>query len=267
MRSDLRDDEQDDEMMSSKLKPTGFKPAFLSECLDVLSAEPPVIRWRFRPREHFPLGEFGERAFKAWGKSFAGQLIRAGSDGRFRLSLSGRTISGGAVIAEIGVTPIGDRQGMPEGMTDDRFADTREIAGNGKLAAIVQAALAETRRPINDLMVMGAADPYRLDTKAKHRDAQMVRGAGRALHRRGQEHPSARRLLRLCVGWRSQVARWDAVHEHGGNRDLCRRSLPVRTLARLRAVRAAGGRQERQAHRAPCCVARAAIGACVGRQS
>ena len=158
--------------MSSKLKPTGFKPAFLRECLDVLSAEPPTIRWRFRPREHFPLGEFGERAFKAWGKSFAGQLIRAGSDGRFRLSLSGRTISGAAVIAEIGVTPIGDRQGMPEGMTDDRFADTRDLAGSGKLAAIVQAALADTRRPINDLMVMGGADPYRLDTKAKHRDAQ-----------------------------------------------------------------------------------------------
>ena len=152
--------------------PTGFKPAYLRECLDVLSADPPVIRWRFRPLAHFH-GERAERYFKAWGKSYAGQLIRSGLDGRFRLSLDGRTISGVTVIEEIGVTPIGDRQGMPDGMTDDRLAGTRDVAGTGPLAAVVREAMAETGRPLADLMVMSAErDPYRMDTPAKHRDAQ-----------------------------------------------------------------------------------------------
>jgi hypothetical protein len=70
-------------------KPTGFKPAYLRECVDVLSDDPLIIRWRFRPRPHFNPGKYGDRAFKAWGRSYAGQLIRSGSDGRFRFGLDG----------------------------------------------------------------------------------------------------------------------------------------------------------------------------------
>ena len=62
---------------------------------------------------------------------------------------------------------------MPEGMTDDRFADTRDLAGSGPLAAIMRAAIAETGRLLSDLTVMGAdKDPYRMDTSARHLVAQ-----------------------------------------------------------------------------------------------
>ena len=74
--------------MSSKTKPTGLKRAFLRECFDVLSAEPPVARWRMRPRSHFPAGKGGDQAFEVWGRSFAGQTIRMQTDGRMRITLT-----------------------------------------------------------------------------------------------------------------------------------------------------------------------------------
>jgi hypothetical protein len=55
---------------------TGLKPAYLRECLDVLSADPPLLRWRARPRSHFPPGVKGDLAFKVWGNTLAGQTIR-----------------------------------------------------------------------------------------------------------------------------------------------------------------------------------------------
>ena len=42
---------------AQKLKPTGFKPDYLRECIDVLAADPPLLRWRARPRSHFPAAE------------------------------------------------------------------------------------------------------------------------------------------------------------------------------------------------------------------
>lgn len=156
------------------MKPTGHKRAYLRECFDVLSADPPGLRWRFRPRSHFYAGKAGDAAFKGWGKSYAGQIVRPTPDGRVRVFLDGRTISAQAIIAEIGVTPIGMRQGILDDMPDDRLADTREVAGTGPLAAVLRAAMAETPgRLMTDLMVMSAEkDPYRMDTAAKHRVGQ-----------------------------------------------------------------------------------------------
>ena len=159
--------------MSNPIKPTGFKRTFLRECFDVLSVDPPVLRWRSRPREHFAAGKAGDGAFKAWGKTWAYQTLRPDGKGRLRLFLNGRSLSASAIIAEIGVTPIRLQSIMPDGMSDDRLAEMREIAGDGPLAAIVRAAMAETGRSMNDLMVMSPdKDPYRMDTPAKHRAAQ-----------------------------------------------------------------------------------------------
>ena len=168
-----------------KLKPTGLKPAYWRECLDVLSAEPTLIRWRTRPRSHFAAGVKGDLAFRVWGKTSAGQTIRPTADGRLRLSLSinGRDdrqkFDARAIIAEIGVTPPDERErfgphgGLGPDGPNDRLAAMREVAGSGPLAAVVQEAMDETGRSLTDLTVMDVdKDPYRIDTPAKHRDAQ-----------------------------------------------------------------------------------------------
>src|SRR5580704_5498309 len=103
--------------LARKLAPTGFKPAYLRECVDVLSDAPPLLRWRARPRPHFPPGEEGDRPFKIWGNTFAGQTIRPQADGRLRLSLTDangvrQKLDARAIIAEIGITPCG-----PDGPT------------------------------------------------------------------------------------------------------------------------------------------------------
>ena len=66
----------------ARLKPTGFKPAYLRECIDVLSADPPVLRWRARPRSHFARGKAGDQAYAVWNRNFAGQTIRLAGDGK-----------------------------------------------------------------------------------------------------------------------------------------------------------------------------------------
>ena len=161
-------------------KPTGLERGYLRECLDVLSADPPVLRWRTRPVAHFKgvAALSSEASCKIWNKSFAGQTIRPQADGRLRVTF---TVNGGerrsfdaqTIIAEIGVTPIGDLQGVPGSAPNDRLAGTREVAGTGALATVMREAMAETGRSMTDLSVMSDdADPYRMDTPAKHRDAQ-----------------------------------------------------------------------------------------------
>ena len=81
-----------------------------------------------------------------------------------------KSIPADVIVREIGITPIGDRQEPDH--DGDRYADFREIAGGGKLAAVLQEAQRETGRNIEDLMVMAGTDPFRLDTLAKHRAAQ-----------------------------------------------------------------------------------------------
>lgn len=160
-----------------KPNPTGLKRDFLRECIDVLSADPPLLRWRGRPRSHFPTGEEGDRAFKIWGNTFAGQTIRPQADGRLRVKIGGRSFAAKAIIAEIGVTPPEKRSGPggptgPEG-PNDRLAAMRELAGTGKLAAVIQGAKAETGYALSDLTVMDIDhDPYRIDTPSKRRDAE-----------------------------------------------------------------------------------------------
>jgi hypothetical protein len=165
----------------AKLKPTGFKPAFLRQCIDVLSADPPLLRWRGRPRSHFPRGEKGDLAFKIWGNTFAGQTVRPQDDGRLRLSLTlngeRRKLDARAIIAEIGVTPLKERFGPGGGLDhdgpNDRFADVREIAGAGPLAETIREAMTETGRSLTDLTVLYVDnDPYRMDTPSGHRVAQ-----------------------------------------------------------------------------------------------
>jgi hypothetical protein len=106
-------------LMPRPLKPTGVDPAYLRECLDVLSADPPVMRWRSRPLAHFP----DEASLRHWGKTFAGQVIRPTADGRTRVYLAAapggerRSLDARSIVAEIGVTPIGSMQGVARGRT------------------------------------------------------------------------------------------------------------------------------------------------------
>jgi hypothetical protein len=163
--------------MPRPLSPTGVVPEYLRECLDVLSADPPVLRWRTRPLAHFADVENPEAALQQWRKTYTGQTIRPAADGRLRVPLrtdrGRRTLDARSIVAEIGVTPIGDMEGTPTITPNDRLAATREVAGSGPLAAVLQAARIETRRSMDALTVMsGDTDPYRLDTPAKHRDAQ-----------------------------------------------------------------------------------------------
>jgi hypothetical protein len=130
---------------------------------------------------HLPAGVAGaenpEAALQQWRKTYTGQTIRPAADGRLRVPLrtdrGRRTLDARSIVAEIGVTPIGDMEGTPTITPNDRLAATREVAGSGPLAAVLQAARIETRRSMDALTVMsGDTDPYRLDTPAKHRDAQ-----------------------------------------------------------------------------------------------
>jgi hypothetical protein len=76
---------------------------------------------------------------------------------------------------------------------NDRLAAERELAGTGKLAAVIQAAKAETGRSLADLTVMDLDnDPYRIDTPSKHRDAKWFAdlvarfiAPGKRIHARG----------------------------------------------------------------------------------
>jgi hypothetical protein len=171
------------------LKPTGLDPEYLRECVDVLSDDPPTLRWRGRLRAHFA----NETAFKQWGKNHAGQMIRPDADGRLRVKLLGRTVDAKSIIAEIGVTPIGDRCAMHPNAPNDRLAETRAIARSGPLAAVMQSAMDETGRSMDELTVMDIEhDPYRLDTPAKRRVAQWFAAQverfvapGRRIHVRG----------------------------------------------------------------------------------
>lgn len=62
---------------------------------------------------------------------------------------------------------------MPDVSPIDRLGETREVAGSGRLAAVLQAAMAESGRLMGGLTVMSPeVDPYRLDTPAKHQIAQ-----------------------------------------------------------------------------------------------
>jgi hypothetical protein len=154
--------------MPRPLKPTGLNPEYLRECVDVLSDDPPTLRWRARPRAHFT----DEVAFRIWNKKFARQTIRQQKGGRLRvlLTIDGvrRAFEAKTIVAEIGVA-----HGVPEVAPNDRLGETREIAGSGPLAAAMQAAANETGLSMDDLMVMSPdRDPYRMDTPAKRRDAQ-----------------------------------------------------------------------------------------------
>ena len=160
--------------MGRPAKPTGIKRAYLRECFDVLSADPPVLRWRTRPLAHFS----NDAASKTFNKANAGQVIRAQGDGRGRVSLTRNgdkrvSLDVKTIIREIGVTPIGDLQLTHGNAPNDRLAEMRDIAGTGPLAAVMRAAIDETGRPLTGLTVMSDEnDPYRMDTPAKRLIAQ-----------------------------------------------------------------------------------------------
>ena len=106
--------------MPRKLTPTGQTPVFWRERLDVLSVEPPVVRWRTRPLAMFNGVNAATReiAFKTWNKANAGQIVRAMANGRMRIPVTRpdgvkRLFDVRAIIAEIGLTPIGDLQWGP----------------------------------------------------------------------------------------------------------------------------------------------------------
>jgi hypothetical protein len=171
------------------MAPTGFAPEFLRSRFDVLSVDPPIVRWRSRPPEDFD----DEVTWRVWNKKYAGQTIRSQVDGRLRVKLDERTFDLRALVAEIGVTRIGDLQGTPDAVPNDRLAAEREIAGTGPLSLILKEAIDDTGRSVDDLMVLSkGVDPYRIDTPAKRRDAQWFAdrvaefvAPGRRIHVRG----------------------------------------------------------------------------------
>jgi hypothetical protein len=160
--------------MGRPINPTGFDPDYLRQCVDVLSDDPPLLRWRERPPEHFT---DGAAVWTAWNKNNAGQTIRPQADGRLRIKIGGRHVDARSVIAEIGVTPVSDRFGpqrgnQPDG-PNDRFAHIRDVAGTGPLALVLQEAMRDTGRSKDELTVLDKEnDPYRIDTPASRRDAQ-----------------------------------------------------------------------------------------------
>src|SRR5271165_6428886 len=118
--------------MSRPFKPSGLDPAYLRECIDVLSAEPPLLRWRVRPRAHFQDRDDGD-VFTSWNKSFASQVVRPQADGRMRITITGpdgvrRTLDARAIVTEIGVTPIGDQQVVQGNAPNDRLGEHRALA-------------------------------------------------------------------------------------------------------------------------------------------
>jgi hypothetical protein len=181
-------------IMGRPPKPTGIKRAYLRECFDVLSADPPVLRSRTRPLAHFS----NEAASKTFNKANAGQVIRLQADGRGRVSLTCNgdkrvSLDVKMIIREIGVTPIGDLQLTHGNAPNDRLAEMRDIAGTGPLAAVMQAAIDETGRSLTSLTVMSDEnDPYRMDTPAKRFIAQWFAtqverfvASGKNIHVRG----------------------------------------------------------------------------------
>jgi hypothetical protein len=81
---------------------------------------------------------------------------------------------------------------MPGEGPSDRLAATREIAGTGALALVLQEAMEETGRTKEDLMVMSDNDQYRIDTAGRRGDAQWFAeqverfvAPGRLIHVRG----------------------------------------------------------------------------------
>ena len=177
--------------MPRKLTPTGQTPVFWRERLDVLSVEPPVVRWRARPLAMFNGVNAATReiAFKTWNKANAGQIVRAMANGRMRIPVTRpdgvkRLFDVRAIIAEIGLTPIGDLQwGV--------LHDGGQHPASGDLPRL--GAIAETGRSPTDLSVLSSEnDPYRMDTPSKRRAAlwfvkQVDRfiDPSRTIHQRG----------------------------------------------------------------------------------
>ena len=109
------------------LKPTGFKPAYLRACFDVLSGDPPVARWRTRPRSHFST----EVAWKTANKSYAGKIIRPTAEGRSRVFIifegKRHTLDVKRIIAEIGITPLADREVLLTVRQNTKLASGRAV--------------------------------------------------------------------------------------------------------------------------------------------
>lgn len=74
--------------MTRPVGATGIAAKYLRECLDVLSVDPPALRWWARPRSHFGRGKAGDQAHIAWNRNFAGQDIRPEAGGQLRVSLT-----------------------------------------------------------------------------------------------------------------------------------------------------------------------------------
>ena len=161
--------------MSAELKPTGLEPEYLRECIDVLSDDPPILRWRARPSSHFPAAT--ERVWQDFEQDLrrpddqAASGRAAARDSRRRQAPDARRqIDHRRDRRHPDWRQAGRRRRVRRTTASPRL---REIAGSGPLAAVMQAAMAETGRSMDDLTVMSEdADPYRLDTPAKHRDAQ-----------------------------------------------------------------------------------------------
>ena len=201
-----------------RLKPTGLKPAFLRECIDVLSVDPPAVRWRRRPLAHFP-GKYGERDCETWNNLNAGRRITPTACGRLRITIGGRELALKSVIAEIGLTPLEEQFADLPGHALDGPATT------GLLAAVIQEASEQEGLSLKELTVLGnSSDPYRADNPTKRRHAEWFVEQWRAndaVHIRGLHYkligrvtkPDGKRYTGSYIDFRwlgkaSLAARW-----------------------------------------------------------
>ena len=94
------------------LKPTGLNAKYLRECFDVLSIDPPVLRWRVRPVAHF---RTAWPTCRTWNNNFAGHTLRPLSDGQMRVKVGGRVFNAKRSSPRSASPRLNDQQGMPEG--------------------------------------------------------------------------------------------------------------------------------------------------------
>jgi hypothetical protein len=178
-----------------KLKPTGLDSELLNETFEVVDRAALVMRFRRRPRSHFPEGREGDRTWSMWNSKYAGRLAGVpGTDGRVRVAFAGKTYDARCLVEEIadGGTSSGTPEtgGTSENGEADEFGYTSEEIGDGPLGRVIRDEAVTNHCALADLTAM-RRDPYRRDTPSGHRNGEWFKqwweryGRPRGLHLRG----------------------------------------------------------------------------------
>jgi hypothetical protein len=178
-----------------KLNPTGLARQLLKETFEVVDPAALVMRFRRRPRSHFPKGREGDKTWSMWNSKYAGRLAgAAGTDGRVRVAFAGKTYDARSLVEEIagGGTSSGTPEtgGTSENDEADEFGYTAEEIGDGPLGRVIRDEVVANHCALPDLTAM-RRDPYRRDTPSGHRNGEWFKhwweryGRPRGLHLRG----------------------------------------------------------------------------------